>query len=214
MSRRLLLVDDHPGTGKAFASALRDWSITHVGDADTARLLLEDEGPWNVVFLDVHLGGEIDGLELLQERAGEHPETTFSLLTGDGSPDIVETARRLGASYMRKPVDVGVLRAWLAQLDDPPSAPAEAPSPRAAIGAEEVATARARALVRFAEERGLTTTQRDVLRLAIEGHTRTQIAKALGVTLSTYQKHVRAIRDRTGMRLMQCALKVLREPLE
>ncbi|MEM1417305.1 MAG: hypothetical protein AAGH15_20575 [Myxococcota bacterium] len=63
---------------------------------------------------------------------------------------------------------------------------------------------------RFASEHGLTPAETRILELAVDGMTRTDIVSEAGISVHTYQKHVRAIRDKSGEAIFQAAIRVLR----
>jgi DNA-binding NtrC family response regulator len=70
-----------------------------------ALQMLEDDVP-DVMVLDLRMPG-IDGMEVLRRVKKTFPEIEVIIMTGHGSDQDEEEARRLGAfDYLRKPVDI------------------------------------------------------------------------------------------------------------
>jgi DNA-binding response OmpR family regulator len=67
--------------------------------------------PYDLVVLDLSLGGRIDGLRVLEAIRWRWQNTAVVILTGHGSLDSALTAIREGVdSYLLKPVEPGELR--------------------------------------------------------------------------------------------------------
>ena len=67
--------------------------------------MLEDDVP-DVMVLDLRMPG-IDGMEVLRRVKKTFPQIEVIIMTGHGSDQDEEEARRLGAfDYLRKPVDI------------------------------------------------------------------------------------------------------------
>jgi CheY-like chemotaxis protein len=70
-----------------------------------ALQMLEDDVP-DVMVLDLRMPG-IDGMEVLRRVKKTFPQIEVIIMTGHGSDQDEEEARRLGAfDYLRKPVDI------------------------------------------------------------------------------------------------------------
>lgn len=92
----------------------------------------------------------------------------------------------------------------------PPEAFALQPASVAAHDRHAMDDAIAGSLARYAEECTLTRAETRILGLALEGLTRPGIVREAGISVHTYQKHVRAIRDKAGVPVFQAAIQVLR----
>ncbi len=79
-----------------------------------------------------------------------------------------------------------------------------------ARGRQAMDDAIAASLARFADEHTLTGAETRILSLALRGLTRADIVREAGISVHTYQKHVRAVRDKAGAPLFQAAIQVLR----
>ncbi len=104
MKHHILLVEDDEQTRHVLACRLEyaGYTVTQAESGERAQELLE-QGPFDVVLLDIILGG-INGLEVLRLAREQpyHPEVI--LLTGFGSLDSALTALRGGAyDYLLKP---------------------------------------------------------------------------------------------------------------
>lgn len=119
---RVLLVDDEQDYVQAMAERMqmRDVSSRVALSGDEALQMVEEETP-DVMVLDLRMPG-IDGMEVLERVKREHPRVQVIILTGHGSEQEEEAARRLGAfDYLQKPTDTNdvletVRSAWSRSL--------------------------------------------------------------------------------------------------
>ncbi len=114
---RVLVVDDEPVVADVLTRLLaRDGHEIQVApDAATARRRLDEEGPWDVVLLDLMLP-DADGLELLRELRARHPELAFVVVTAYGSIESAVAAMKGGAfHYVTKPFQNEEVRLLVAQ---------------------------------------------------------------------------------------------------
>jgi len=107
---KVLLVDDEEELVMALAERLQlrgiKTSVAYSGEQ--ALHMLHDEDP-DVMLLDLKMPG-MDGLEVLRRVKKARPPIQVVILTGHGSDQDAESARRLGAfGYLRKPVDINEL---------------------------------------------------------------------------------------------------------
>src|SRR5690606_3894427 len=107
----ILHVDDDP-TSRALVEmvfgAADGCSVVAVTSIAEARAALE-RAPVDVVLVDQHLGGEL-GLDLLRAiRSSTAAPPAMFLVTGDGDPAVRASAADIGATVVRKPVDVDQL---------------------------------------------------------------------------------------------------------
>ncbi len=103
--KRILVIDDEPVVGDVLKTVLgRDGQDVQVAsDAATGRAMLEDEGPWDAMLLDVMLP-DADGLEFLRWVRGEHADLAVVMITAFGSVESAVTAMKIGAfHYLTKP---------------------------------------------------------------------------------------------------------------
>ena len=77
----------------------------------------------DVVVTDLKLGGDIDGLAILEEAKKHDGETEVILITAHASIDTCKEAIKRGAyDYLVKPIDIGQLRTLVAQAGQKVSA--------------------------------------------------------------------------------------------
>lgn len=103
--QEILFVDDEEGVREGWRRMLsaEDRKVRTAADGDSAIRGLKGH-PVDLVISDLRMPG-VDGLELLEWIHENKPETRFVLITGFGSPEVEEKARKLGAyGYLEKPV--------------------------------------------------------------------------------------------------------------
>jgi DNA-binding response OmpR family regulator len=107
---KLLLVDDEEEFVKTLADRLkmRDLESDTVHDGDQALSFVENKEP-DVMVLDLRMPN-VDGIEVLERVKKAYPNIEVVILTGHGTEQDEERARRLGAfDYLEKPVDIDTL---------------------------------------------------------------------------------------------------------
>jgi DNA-binding NtrC family response regulator len=104
---KVLLVDDEEDFVRTMADRMemRELGSEVALNGEQALQMLEDDIP-DVMVLDLRMPG-IDGMEVLQRVRKAYPQVEVIILTGHGSDQEEDEARRLGAfAYLRKPVDI------------------------------------------------------------------------------------------------------------
>ena len=108
---RTLVVDDDDGIRFFLVGALSEEGH-HVVAASSGEEALEHlrDTPFDLVVLDLRLGGRVDGLRVLQAISWRWPQTATIILTGHGTLESAREAIREGVdAYMIKPVTAGEL---------------------------------------------------------------------------------------------------------
>lgn len=121
MDQRILIVDDEKAILLAFKKILKSPSVA----VDTAETIGEAEdllksNTYNAVIVDLRLTGinGEEGLQIIKHVKELHPQTNVILVTGYGSPAVMEKAYALGAAfYFEKPVSSDVMKIALKSLD-------------------------------------------------------------------------------------------------
>lgn len=95
----VLIADDHTMVLEMIQYAVAgssDIQLTTAADVAGVLSLIEQNGPYDIVLLDVDMPGMngLEGLEQVQAKNGDR----VGIITGDASPNIVQAARRLGAA--------------------------------------------------------------------------------------------------------------------
>ncbi len=119
-NKRLLVVDDEV----AFLIALRKLLSEPGIEVDTAETMEDSMGllennEYDAVIADIRLTGvqRREGIQILDYVKKTHKATKVIMMTGFGSPDVMQEAYSLGADfYFEKPVSVSVLKGALHKL--------------------------------------------------------------------------------------------------
>jgi len=109
---RTLVVDDEAGI-RLFLQDILFRGGHHVVTASSGEEALEflRDTPFDLVFLDLRLGGRVDGLRVLEAAKWRWPETVVIILTAHASLDSALAAIREGVDgYLVKPVGVEQVR--------------------------------------------------------------------------------------------------------
>ncbi len=121
MKQRILIVDDETAILLAFKKLLQSQDV----GVDTAETIADAENLlkkniYNAVIVDLRLTGVDgeEGLEIIKYVKKFHSLTNVILVTGYGSPAVMEKAQALGASfYFEKPVSSEILKNALKSLN-------------------------------------------------------------------------------------------------
>ena len=187
---RVAVVDDHPlvreGTA-ALVARQEDMELAGVAASlDELRPMLRDGV--DVLLLDLRLG-EASGFDLLREAAGPMPAVV--VVTSYDYPQYADAALRLGAAGFV------VKTAPTAELLD---AIRRAASGGLAFG------------VRPGGGVALSTRERDVVRLVVEGASNDEIGSRLGISSRTVESHLRRLFERLDVASRtELAARALRE---
>ena len=108
----ILVVDDERDHADGIAEAMNKLSartITVYNGADALEILRNEKV--DIVITDLKLGGDIDGLKILEEAKKYDSRTEVILITAYGTIDTCKEAIRQGAyDYLVKPIDIDQLR--------------------------------------------------------------------------------------------------------
>ena len=104
---RILVVDDEPSARRTLEMILsRSGYEVETAGTGQAALKKVDEGPYNVVLLDIHLP-DMEGVELLSPLAERYAEMARIIITGNASVRSATQALNRGASgYITKPLNM------------------------------------------------------------------------------------------------------------
>jgi NarL family two-component system response regulator LiaR len=189
---RVMVVDDHTVVRRGIRYSLLAFDdIELVGEArsgqEAIRVCLELQP--DVILMDMMMPG-MDGATTTRTLRQHHPQTQVIALTSFQEGNLVQDALRAGAiSYLLKDV----------QMDELAEAIRSAHGGRPTL-APEAAQALAEVAARPSPPGGdLTPREREVLALIVEGKSNMEIARDLGVSLSTARFHVSTIIDKLGV---------------
>ncbi|MFB0553534.1 MAG: sigma-54-dependent transcriptional regulator, partial [Phycisphaerae bacterium] len=113
----ILIVDDERDHADGIAEALEKLctkAIAVYTGKDALEIVRSRQV--DVVVTDLKLGGNIDGLAILEEVRKQNDKTEVILITAYATIDTCKEAIKRGAyDYLTKPIDIGQLRALVAQ---------------------------------------------------------------------------------------------------
>src|SRR5262245_878987 len=102
---RILIVDDEPVVADVLGTLLRKQGheFVAVSDASSGRTLIDTDGPWDAILLDVMLP-DANGLDVLRWIRERDPDTAVLMITAFGTVENAVNAMKLGAfHYLTKP---------------------------------------------------------------------------------------------------------------
>jgi two-component system nitrogen regulation response regulator NtrX len=106
MARDILIVDDEADIRNLIAGILEDegYETRMAGDSDAALREVDSRRP-SAVILDIWLqGSRLDGLEILDRIARDHPNVPVIIISGHGNIETAVSAIKRGAyDYIEKP---------------------------------------------------------------------------------------------------------------
>ncbi len=115
--KKVLLVDDETAFLLSARKVLEgpDLSIDTVDNFEEAIEMIE-HSHYDIVVTDIRLTDVTsrEGMDILRYVTERHPGTKVILLTGYGSPEIMEKAYAMGAAnYLEKPLSGSILKSIL-----------------------------------------------------------------------------------------------------
>ena len=194
---RVLLADDHALVRAGMRALLNELPdvdvVAETGDGREALRLVRERKP-EIALIDISMPG-LNGLEVAERIALEHPTTRVIMVSMHGDDESVRRALVAGAAgYLLKNSDRDELEMALravARGDTWLS-----PSLTKRVVAAYTQGGRPAGDGRFAV---LTPRQREVLQLVAEGHSNKEIANRLNVALKTVETHRTELMDRLGI---------------
>jgi DNA-binding NarL/FixJ family response regulator len=200
MAFTVLVVDDHPAVLDSVTRILSEQPdlevVGHATGLDEAGALIERLAPnLDLVVCDIQMGGEAEGLRLL-ERHGRGGRPRFLILSAFDYPTLMRAAFERGArGYLLKTTE-------LSEIADAVL--------RVARG-EEVFSASALRTIGSAPPRP-SAREMEVLELLLAGARNEEIARQLVLSLKTVESHLRRLFNRYGlMNRTELAVLALRE---
>lgn len=114
----LLVVEDEPLIRMATSEYFRDcgWRVLEAGSAEEARSLLMGGGPIDVVFSDIQLSREMDGIALASWVRESRPGTSVLLTSGATPLSDIPASICDAASAFKKPYSCAAVAARIATL--------------------------------------------------------------------------------------------------
>lgn len=203
---RVALVDDHTIVRKgvrAYLQAQNDIAI--VGEASSGETALANAAQWNaqVIVMDVHMPGGIDGIETTRQLRRLLPEAQIVVLSSFSDDSRLIGAMRAGAiTYVQKEAEPEVLL----------NAVRHAARGQAVMEPELMQRIMQARDLRYQDV--LTEREMDVLRAVADGLTNAEIAQRLIVSEETVKTHLSSVLRKLGLaHRTQAAVYALRSGL-
>lgn len=105
---RILIVDDESPIREVLSATLKDegYQVMTAHDGDSGLRAMRDYRP-DLVFLDIWMPGNLDGLEVLKIARSEFPQIDYIMISGHGTIETAVRATKLGAwDFIEKPLSM------------------------------------------------------------------------------------------------------------
>jgi DNA-binding NarL/FixJ family response regulator len=210
LSRRLLLVDDHPIMREGFARVINhEPDLKVCGQSDNAAKALEDIAVLkpDLVIVDIALKG-VNGIDLVKRIAALHPETPVLVLSVQDEALFAERALRAGArGYVMKQASTEEVMGAIRQVLRGSRYLSRRMQDRMLENISEGNSAGSTPGIECLSDREL-----EVFQLVGSGCGTRQIAEQLRLsikTIETYRAHIKQkLKLRNGMELIRSAIKI------
>jgi two-component system, NarL family, response regulator LiaR len=188
---RVMIVDDHAvvrsGLGAFLAAAE---SLELVGEAENGEQAVVRSRSFrpDVILMDLMMPG-MDGVTATKRIREENPAIQVIALTSFQEDEMVQNAMKAGAiGYLMKNVSTHELETAIRAAKDGKM-----------TLSPEAAQALVRAIQHDAETESLTSREKEILKLMVEGLNNAEIAERIVVSLSTVKYHVSNILSKMGV---------------
>ena len=135
----ILIIDDERDHADGIAESLEKIcarAIAVYNGADALEIIRNQQ--INVIVTDLKLGGDINGLTILEEAKKSNDSTEVILITAYGTIETCKEAIKQGAyDYLVKPIDIGQLRTLVTQACQKASAADERRKQKSKAGKED-----------------------------------------------------------------------------
>jgi DNA-binding NarL/FixJ family response regulator len=198
----VIIADDHPVFRLGLSHIINaSEAFSVVAEAENTAELFKaiDALPCDIVILDLNMPNNRDGIRALQKLKESCPEKKVMIMSQMCSPDLVDEVINLGADgYVTKNDITDMILPFLKSIDK----------------GEIALSPRIQSIVmnsRGSMVEKLTSRERDVLSLSVEGLDRKDIAGRLGITISTVNFHRQNIKDKLQVKTLTEMIRVARD---
>jgi DNA-binding NarL/FixJ family response regulator len=207
---RVLIVEDHPVVAEGLSSLLEDYpDITVAGvAASVAEIIpLIEEITADVAVVDYHLpdGTVYDAVDRIRSRS---PHTPIVLISADEGDEPLLAAIKVGASgyLIKSATGEEIIRIICAAAQGETTIPAGILTRALAVYREST-----RHQEEQAQLEGLTSREKEILAMMIQGADNRTVAERLQISYATVRTHVRSILTKLGARSQLEAVAKARE---
>lgn len=108
LSTKILIIDDEAPIRDVLSASLRDegYQVFLAQDGETGLTAIREVQP-DIVFQDIWMPGQFDGIEVLTRARKEVPHVEFVMISGHGTIETAVKATKLGAwDFIEKPLSM------------------------------------------------------------------------------------------------------------
>lgn len=105
---KILIIDDEAPIREVLSATLTDegYTVSNAQDGVSGLQALRQFSP-DIVFLDIWMPGELDGIQVLNQARKEFPHVDFVMISGHGTIETAVKATKLGAyDFIEKPLSM------------------------------------------------------------------------------------------------------------
>ncbi len=105
---KILIIDDEAPIREVLGATLKDegYIVSSAHDGVSGLQAIRQFNP-DIVFLDIWMPGELDGIQVLNQARKEFPSVDFVMISGHGTIETAVKATKLGAyDFVEKPVSM------------------------------------------------------------------------------------------------------------
>ena len=201
----VLVLDDFTLLARALQSAIPQVEVVSAATLTEARERWEERDDWRLVFADVHLKADENGVDFLDWVRPLDPDVWLVVFSARITPTVARRARGLRAGYLSKPATLGEIRRWVSALlavDDAGPVEQLYRLTKETLRSEELTWA----IVQLGDDNELTPAEVDVLAAATRTTDRREASVALRISENTWRRHASSIRKKSGRHVQQLAL--------
>lgn len=105
---KILVIDDEAPIREVLSASLQDegYTVSSAQDGISGLQAIRQFSP-DIVFLDIWMPGELDGIQVLNQARKEFPTVDFVMISGHGTIETAVKATKLGAwDFIEKPLSM------------------------------------------------------------------------------------------------------------
>lgn len=105
---KILIIDDEAPIREVLGATLKDegYTVSSAQDGVSGLQAIRQFSP-DIVFLDIWMPGELDGIQVLNQARKEFPHVDFVMISGHGTIETAVKATKLGAyDFIEKPLSM------------------------------------------------------------------------------------------------------------
>lgn len=105
---KILIIDDEAPIREVLSATLTDegYTVSSAQDGVSGLQAIRQFSP-DIVFLDIWMPGELDGIQVLNQARHEFPQVDFVMISGHGTIETAVKATKLGAyDFIEKPLSM------------------------------------------------------------------------------------------------------------